>query len=342
MPHDRHTAKPIQAPGTYRPTPPADSQMTEPLTARCGLSAPRSAPGSPPGVIPSLRNLAFTILRLNREQHHCCLRHNAHPAGRCKRSRIADDFAEALVTPGVARELDLLRKAHAQQRTLVVTGGEAPSASWSAPIGRALARMRVGRHEPGTAPTAEPPPADFPNVLTLDHFVEPDDAANSRVDSLIAIAADQRRGPVNAPIRFPPAFRPDQASLSQAHTLALQEYDRAATLAGGNDLIAAEDALMRSIAYSHWARDPLARLSAYMLLGHVERRLRYPNEAVQAWLMALDRAEALAPTSQPAAQARPVVAERLSAYLEELDAFPRAAAIRARATAWDKSESNRQ
>ena len=33
-PHDRRAVRPVHGPGTYRPVPATDSQMTEPLTAR--------------------------------------------------------------------------------------------------------------------------------------------------------------------------------------------------------------------------------------------------------------------------------------------------------------------
>ena len=33
-PHDRRTIRPIHGPGTYRPAPPADSQMTKSLTTK--------------------------------------------------------------------------------------------------------------------------------------------------------------------------------------------------------------------------------------------------------------------------------------------------------------------
>ena len=238
------------------------------------------------------------------------------------------------LTPGVARELDMLRRADARARTLVVTGGQAPWASWLGPFARALTRMPIDAPAGEQPPEAEPPPADFPNVLSLQAAQEPDDAARATADALIATAAAQRPAPVTSPIRFPPPFRPDQASLDQAHALALSQFEEANTHVGAGEWIPAEDALMRSIAFSHWARDPLGRLMGYMLLGHVERELRYPNEAVQAWSMALDRAEALTPTSGTAAQVRPIVAERLAQYLEQLGDAPRAEDIRARAARW--------
>jgi len=229
------------------------------------------------------------------------------------------------LTPGVALELDLLRQAGAQSRTLIVVGGEPVTTTWLATLARAMGRRPLDDERP--APPADPPPADFPHVLTL----REDEAARDTVAALLAAAQAPRPTVAAEDLLFPPPLRPPQPALDLAHGLALEEFGQAAKHVDAGELVPAEDALMRSIAFSHWARDRLGRLMAYVHLAAVERQLHYPNDAVATFFLALDLAEALAPISETAAELRPALAEGLAAYLDELGDAPRAATVRARA-----------
>jgi hypothetical protein len=235
------------------------------------------------------------------------------------------------MTPGVVLELELLRRAGAQSRTLLLVGDKTRVAttSWMAPIPRMLAEISPDNVR--SAPPVDPPPPDFPYVLQLaaDH---PDGNLRQAIDDLLTKAKARRLPPDSTQLSFPPPFRPDQSALDEAHRIAVTEFDQAVEYADAGDLVAAEDALMRSIAFSHWARDPLGRLTAYTLLAGVERKMGYPNEAVDTFFLALGLAEALAPTASLAAELRPTLADQLAGYLDELGDASRAATVRARAT----------
>ena len=127
---------------------------------------------------------------------------------------------------------------------------------------------------------------------------------------------------------LPPQDLPSREILEQANQLALKEHDLATKAFTKGDGVAAEDAAIRSIAFSHWAHDRLGRAMSFMLLGSIERfLLKYPNEAVQSYFQALDLFEALLPSSDTANQAYEPLATQLALYLKELKDPKRAEAV---------------
>ena len=243
------------------------------------------------------------------------------------------------LTPGVAREVELLRAAGAAERTLIVVAGEDPredsmSTTLRLLFGSPEEVEADGEQQPGEAAgtadhLASAPPADFPHVVRLEGD-EPEDweVVARALDALIrsAVPSPQRELP-----ELPPPDRPSPAALDIAREQAIREFDLGVQLFEKGEGEAAEDALIRSIAFSHWSRDPLGRAMAFMQLGHVERLLlKYPNEAVDAYYLALDLFESLLPSSETAVEVYAPLTQGLAAYLEELGDAPRAKAVLAR------------
>jgi hypothetical protein len=113
--------------------------------------------------------------------------------------------------------------------------------------------------------------------------------------------------------------------IAQARDRAIAECDAAIQHIGKRQGVQAEDALIRSIAFSHWAREPLGRAVAFMMLGQVERHLlKYPNETVSAFFIGIDLLESLLQSSKTAAAYFEPTVEELAKYLEELGDSKRA------------------
>lgn len=235
-------------------------------------------------------------------------------------------------TPGVAIEIDMLRAAGAQERTLVVVQDDDP---------RDDALERVVRNVYGDGPEAaadgssvpEPsrrqPPEDFPHRVHVgDASSAIGDALGAAIDDLVRRARPARPGDL-APLPRPDG--PSADALAMAHRLAQAEYQAGGEAWKRGEGIAAEDAAMRSIVFSHWARDPLARALAFSLLGSVERNLLHDSTAaVAAFSLALDLFESIADSSPSARAALPHVVEGLAKYLDELGDHGRAELIRGR------------
>lgn len=238
------------------------------------------------------------------------------------------------LTPGVDREIDLLRAAEARERTLIVVADEDPRETTDMLFQLFKNRETEDSGEPGQAdrkewqPERRTPPSDFPHQVRLGS--EPDDwKLVTETFNALARKAEPSRQRELPPL--PPPDRPSRELLDRARARAVQELELATQCMEKGDGIAAEDALMRSIAFSHWSRDRLERAMAFTHLGSVERfLLKYPNEAVQSYLMALDLFETLLPTSETASQIYEPLVRQLATYLEELGDPNRAKAVLAR------------
>jgi hypothetical protein len=161
--------------------------------------------------------------------------------------------------------------------------------------------------------------------VKIDNDSEDWSAINSLLDPLLqrARASQAREMPP-----LPPQARPSPELLKQASARALQEFDLAKAAFEQGDGVAAEEAVIRSIAFGHWSRDRLGRAAGFMMLGSIERfLLKYPNEAVSAYFLALDLLEALLPTSDLANTWYEPLATQLTAYLKELGDPKRADAV---------------
>jgi hypothetical protein len=233
-------------------------------------------------------------------------------------------------TPGVAREIDLLRAAGAHDRTLIVVADEDPRDSSMDQMVQLFGAdgTAAAAPEPPAAERHRTPPADFPNQIHVPgDRSQAWDQIRSAIDDLVERARPSPAGEL-PPL---PADHPGAEALAEAHERAVAEFDAATRLFDEREGVAAEDALMRSIAFSHWARDPLGRATALLQLGHVERHLLgYPNEAVQAYLLSLDVFGPLRDSSETARTAFAALVDGLAAYLEELGDSRRAARVRDR------------
>jgi hypothetical protein len=224
-------------------------------------------------------------------------------------------------TAGVCREFELLRAANAQQRTLLVVADEDPRSSGFEPLIDALARR-----EPRPAPPPRAaPPDDFPHRVDL---VLGENDAEVRAALELRIRAAQPAA-TREPLPLPMPHRPPQAALVAARDRALAEFDVAQRHIEAGEGVAAEDALMRVIAFTHWADDPIGRAIAFFTLANVERRLlKYPNEAVDCYLHALRLFAGLQRSSELAREHFAPAREQLIAYLEEKGDRPRANWVR--------------
>jgi hypothetical protein len=231
-------------------------------------------------------------------------------------------------TPGVTHEIDVLRSAGAQARTLVVVADVDPR---DEPLDRAT-RALFQVAEPSAAPAGQPvrsPPDDFPHQVHVGGDSSSlEDAVQAAIDDLVRRACPSALSELPP---FPHADRPGPDALAAAHRQAVAEFEAGMSAFERGDGVAAEDAAMRSIAFSHWARDPVGRAMALMLLGSAERTLlHYPNEAVDAYFLAMDLFEWLQESSETARTVLPRLVDELAAYLDELGDPRRAELVRNR------------
>jgi tetratricopeptide (TPR) repeat protein len=215
-------------------------------------------------------------------------------------------------TPGVSREFDLIRLARAQDRTLIVVAEEDPRKSGFEGLFKAMAKI-----EPDAGPPERtPPPDDFPHQVTLAEGQAGADAVTAALEALARRAAPTSTWEL---LPLPAPDRPPPEALAEAHARAVAEYEAGCAHIEAKQGVAAEDAFVRSIGFSHWARDPLGRAMGFLQLGSVERYLlKYPNEAVSCYFHALDLFRSLADTSETAATAYGPTRKALSEYLVEL------------------------
>lgn len=233
------------------------------------------------------------------------------------------------LTPGVAQEFELLRKAGAEDRTLILVADNDPRQNDMDRTLRLLfgspevaEKTRQEGSDSGPAPERRTPPPDFTQVAQFSTQAEEQQPAAEALDALLRRVKPTAVRPMPA---LPPEDRPSEEALQLARNASLNEYDLGFQLFEKGDGVAAEDALIRSIAFSHWSRDPLGRAVGLTLLGHIERHLlKYPNEAVDAYFMAVNILESLLPTSEVAVTYYEPLVKGLAAYLKELGDLKRA------------------
>jgi len=301
---------------------PTDTRMQEWLVERAGTQVP----------FVSLANRAAVLGSLPRFE----LAYRDWEAGAA--TLIAHAGAIVLffltTTAGVAREIDMLRAAGAQERTLVVVADDDPRDA-ADNLEQVVRDVYGGGSTPAADAAAAPepsrrlPPDDFPHRVHVgDIRTELGDALKAAIDDLVARARPSRAGELPP---LPRADRPSADALALAQQLAQAWCQVGEEAWQRREGVAAEDAAMKAIVFSHWARDPLGRALAFSMLGPVERHLLHDSQgAVAAFSHALDLFESLAASSPPARQALPHVVEGLAKYLDELGDHGRAELIRGR------------
>lgn len=235
-------------------------------------------------------------------------------------------------TPGVAAEIDMLRAAGAQERTLVIVQDDDPRDDR---FSRVMLELFGEGVEPAVDPSSVPepalrlPPDDFPFRVHVDESSdEPGDALRAALDELLGRARPPRSGELPP---LPPPDGPSADALTMARQLSLAWYEEGIRDFQHGDAVAAEDAAVRSIVFSHWARDPLGRGIGLSLLAGVERQLLgQPNEAVGAYFLALDVLDPLQSSSADAREVFPSLVDQVATYLEELGDLQRAKLVRNR------------
>lgn len=230
-------------------------------------------------------------------------------------------------TPGVNDEINMLRSAGAQKRTIIVIAPEDPRNN---SLGKSMLAIYGELPETGTDTTARDMDAlhsllpDFPYIINLEK--------NGKQKTFIAAMHEiiSAAAPiVNKEIfSIPPRPKPAAQLLQLAHNGALNEFTNGQRFYEAGDGKAAEDAFIRSIVFNYWAWDRLGRAVAFLNLGHTERYLlKYPNEAVDCYFKSLNLMVSILDVSPTARESYKVLALGLSEYLRDLGDAARAQSV---------------
>jgi hypothetical protein len=224
------------------------------------------------------------------------------------------------VTTGVSREFEMLREAHAQEKTLVIEIGEDPREQ-----ARDLFQPGMLEDLFGIDVTERTrPPPDFRHVMRYESA-----EGDAEVKAKIAAMVQKARASLSRELTpLPLPFLPSDEALGDARDRALQSYDEAMHHIGRGEAQAAEDALIRAIAYGHWAADEVGRAVSYLTLAGVEHKmLRYPREAWECYMAALRLLYALLERSPLARETYPQARRAALSFVAEHDDAKRAAWI---------------
>lgn len=216
-------------------------------------------------------------------------------------------------TSGVVEELELIRGEGRQNATLVVIEEGDPFEAG----GGMDALFGVRRNEP---PKVATPMEDFPHQVRR--------AAGEGWDAVEAKLAEMARAglrpPVDARVELPTEFEPPEPLREFCTKVATEEFDAAMELAGEGKYEEAEDVLTRAIAFAHWGRDTLGRVTTLVALAGLNLKGFNAKGDAGAYLeMALDICEEIRATSPAAAQMYDAAQGQLDSLRAEAEAKQR-------------------
>lgn len=223
-------------------------------------------------------------------------------------------------SPGVVREFDLLQANGVADQVLIVISDYDPRRNHFSQVllgsEEAVQAKRFDLEVPtDTSSVEDSLPANFTHRIHLRNEQDWKRVAGSLEDLM-------RRATPSSSRELPPLPRPNRPSpeaLALAHRLALKQFNLAAELYKKGDGEAAENALICSVAFSHWSRDPLGRAFSFAELGSVARfLLKFPNDAISYYFLALDLLEKLLGTSKTAADLYRPLARSVAEFLQQL------------------------
>jgi hypothetical protein len=239
------------------------------------------------------------------------------------------------LTPGVSIEMNLLKNAGAQEKTLIVISGDDPRKNEMAITIRQLfgsekdAVAAVSEREQQANSTIAVEEKELLSAFPHKIIQPANEQGWKEFQLMLNDILDKATVMLgNELIKFPPRPKPVWEALLLAKDQALMAFELGKAFYEKEMGEEAEHAFIRCIAFSHWARDPMGRALGFLFLARVERFfLKYPNEAVQCYETTLDIFETLLPGSQIASQYFEPVANDLIKYLRELKDEPGAASV---------------